>query len=472
MAYLSRDELDKYLKNLAAKRNDSSTSVPPSPASEAKGETPSQKSNASRSPTTSSTGTGNDSLAYNTAKNDLVYPMQQMSLNTPSDHSIDRQANSLKEAVGLKSPPAHQQQYASPTKTGDSRDAFEASLTGRRPGPPPRPKSISKPANYRSPSSDQTPSVPAPATPPKSTFVANTPHNKPVNTQPVNSQRVSVPNPLYSDVRCSGCGQTVTGTIVTALGKKWHASCFVCSQCGHRLEHSLFFEKDGQPYCKDDYTKLFSRVCDYCHEPIQQKAVSALGKWYHEGHFMCHVCKTPFDENSPFMVHDGHPYCEKDYLTKFGRQCQGCHEYIQGEFVNALGGDWHKQCFVCTECRQPFPSQKFHVRNNRPYCERHALGPTSTPTASYPPSTPAPVTSSPSNPSPQTKPSNNPPSGKQCHRCRQPIEGRASNAFGYDYHPNHFQCSQCDRLLSVRVPGMWQANPQGELVCKMCARAT
>lgn len=48
------------------------------------------------------------------------------------------------------------------------------------------------------------------------------------------------------------------------------------------------------------------------------------------------------------MVHDGHPYCEKDYLRKFGQKCMGCGEYMSGEFLNALGGDWHKDCFVCT----------------------------------------------------------------------------------------------------------------------------
>lgn len=48
------------------------------------------------------------------------------------------------------------------------------------------------------------------------------------------------------------------------------------------------------------------------------------------------------------MIHDGHPYCEKDYLVAFGHKCQGCGKYIKGSFIGALGGDWHKDCFVCT----------------------------------------------------------------------------------------------------------------------------
>lgn len=72
-----------------------------------------------------------------------------------------------------------------------------------------------------------------------------------------------------------------------------------------------------------------------------------MGKHYHVGHFFCRGCSKPFDETSAFMVHDGHPYCEKDYMAKFGHTCMGCGELISGEFLNALGGDWHKSCFVC-----------------------------------------------------------------------------------------------------------------------------
>lgn len=78
-----------------------------------------------------------------------------------------------------------------------------------------------------------------------------------------------------------------------------------------------------------------------------QKSINALGKHYHVGHFFCRGCSKPFGESDAFMVHDGHAYCEKDYMAKFGHKCMGCGEYITGEFIGALGGDWHKECFVC-----------------------------------------------------------------------------------------------------------------------------
>ncbi|KAI8086371.1 uncharacterized protein BX664DRAFT_264809 [Halteromyces radiatus] len=233
---------------------------------------------------------------------------------------------------------------------------------------------------------------------------------------------------LYNQSRCGYCNQPVSkGIMVSALGKKWHAGCFTCVKCGDRLDKVEFFEKDGKPYCGLDYHTLFNSRCDYCKEPIEGTSVQALGKHYHEGHFFCHACKTPFVEQQ-FMIHDGHAYCEKDYLEKFGHRCQGCGNYIKGSFVGALGGDWHKECFVCADCGKPFPSGTFHVRDNRPYCEQHAK-----------------TSSNNSNISDKNK----------CYVCKESLAGAKliASAFGNNYHPQHFQCTSCQRPLSARVPG-------------------
>ncbi len=55
--------------------------------------------------------------------------------------------------------------------------------------------------------------------------------------------------------------------------------------------------------------------------------------------------------------------------------CRGCGELIKGKSVSSadgrLTGRYHKQCFVCKTCRQPFQTADFYVINNYPYCERH-----------------------------------------------------------------------------------------------------
>jgi hypothetical protein len=77
-----------------------------------------------------------------------------------------------------------------------------------------------------------------------------------------------------------------------------------------------------------------------------------LGKYYHEGHFCCTVCREPFGDHSAFLVHDEKPYCQDDYMKLFAKKCGGCGNGISGEYVNALDQSWHKGCFACTVKRE------------------------------------------------------------------------------------------------------------------------
>ena len=55
--------------------------------------------------------------------------------------------------------------------------------------------------------------------------------------------------------------------------------------------------------------------------------------------------------------------------------CRGCGEVIQGKSVSSadgrLTGRYHKQCFVCQTCKEPFQTADFYVIENNPYCARH-----------------------------------------------------------------------------------------------------
>ena len=58
------------------------------------------------------------------------------------------------------------------------------------------------------------------------------------------------------------------GNQVNAMGKPWHPQCFTCTQCAKPLSPNNFYEKNGKPYCEDDFHKLFSPKCAGCHLPI------------------------------------------------------------------------------------------------------------------------------------------------------------------------------------------------------------
>ncbi|KAF9285524.1 hypothetical protein BGZ88_009502 [Linnemannia elongata] len=182
---------------------------------------------------------------------------------------------------------------------------------------------------------------------------------------------------------CASCDEPISGTMITAMGKRWHSDHFVCSVCDLNLEHVQFFHKDGQPYCHFDYHDKFSPKCGHCNTPIENECLTALGKSWHPGHFFCRDCGDPFEEDG-YMVHDGFPYCEKDYLRLFAPKCTGCQDPIQGDFISALKGKWHRDCFGCSVCHIGFDATSYYVENGKPYCKAHYKNgsrATATPTA-------------------------------------------------------------------------------------------
>ncbi|GJJ68342.1 hypothetical protein EMPS_00688 [Entomortierella parvispora] len=169
---------------------------------------------------------------------------------------------------------------------------------------------------------------------------------------------------------CSSCDKAIVGTMITAMGKRWHSDHFVCTVCDVNLENTQFFHKDGQPYCSQDYHDKFSPKCGHCNAPIENECLTALGKSWHPDHFFCRECGDPFEEDG-YMVHEDFPYCEKDYLRLFAPKCTGCLDPIQGDFINALKGKWHRDCFGCSVCHIGFDSTSYYVENGKPYCHTH-----------------------------------------------------------------------------------------------------
>ncbi|XP_077981325.1 transforming growth factor beta-1-induced transcript 1 protein-like isoform X2 [Glandiceps talaboti] len=156
---------------------------------------------------------------------------------------------------------------------------------------------------------------------------------------------------------CRKCKLKIkTGTLIKALGKKWHPqcfTCFTCAECKSELRGKAFFQgKDGQPLCETDYKKLEAAKCEKCKDPVIGEIVCALGGKWHPKCFVCTECKKPFKDGS-FSVNEGKPYCTKDYEKKFlggkkkPEKCKGCKDKIETQWVEAIGHSWHPGCFVC-----------------------------------------------------------------------------------------------------------------------------
>ncbi|CAO3631262.1 unnamed protein product [Mucor hiemalis] len=477
MSYLTKEQLENYLNELPSNNNNKSKTE------------------------------------YDQVKSELLYPMQKLAVEDEQDasySSIQDRMKRLRTATGTvlsttqSQAPAYPQtpKPTIPTKPSFSSDAFEASLNprlhGQRRQQPQNnyqqqaTASVQKQQYKTPPSPPPVPALHSPSTPPPAV------PNSPRPPRPSSNDKVRTLNPIYAGLTCPGCDKEIEGSVVSAMERIWHDRCFKCTSCHKTLENEQYFEKDDKPYCGKDYRKLFSLHCDFCHEPIENSAINALGKHYHEDHFCCTACRKPFGDKAAFMVHEDKPYCQDDYMKICGKKCSGCGQYISGEYINALEQEWHKGCFTCTDCKSPFTNGSFLVKDNKPYCEEHYHHPLKKQQERYPPAVKPkpplvakkpdfppkkintelgqdkkPEFSSPNNSGNRSSriinTSNNNPSKKTCHHCKSIIDGPCATGLGHDYHVHHFQCSVCSRALSSRVPGMWQGDSNGELVCKMCA---
>lgn len=43
---------------------------------------------------------------------------------------------------------------------------------------------------------------------------------------------------------------------------------------------------------------------------------------------------------------------------------------LMKDCLNAIGKQWHPDCFVCANCRQPFGNSHFYLEDGLPYCEK------------------------------------------------------------------------------------------------------
>ncbi|XP_053541331.1 actin-binding LIM protein 1 isoform X17 [Ictalurus punctatus] len=162
--------------------------------------------------------------------------------------------------------------------------------------------------------------------------------------------------------RCHGCGNFVEGEVVTALGKTYHPTCFVCTICKRPFpagDRVTFNGKDClcqhciQPMSPPPKDISASSNCAGCGRDIKNgQALLALDRQWHLGCFKCKACGKVL--SGEYISKDGAPYCERDYQIHFGVQCEACHQYITGRVLEAGDKYYHPSCARCSRCNQMF----------------------------------------------------------------------------------------------------------------------
>ena len=116
--------------------------------------------------------------------------------------------------------------------------------------------------------------------------------------------------------------------------------------------------------------------CRGCGELIKGKSVSSadgrLTGRYHKQCFVCRTCSQPF-QTADFYVLGNHPYCGRHYHELNGSLCKNCDRGIEGQYLETeLKLKFHPYCFSCQECHRILRDDYFEW-NGRTLCEQHAF---------------------------------------------------------------------------------------------------
>ncbi|KAM7214688.1 hypothetical protein V8F06_009938 [Rhypophila decipiens] len=212
----------------------------------------------------------------------------------------------------------------------------------------------------------------------------------------------SQPAGTRATARCHECGHFIEGRFVSLAGtsERFHPQCFRCYTCGTSLEaleispepdahRAARLERiarraagerlpeepgetmaeDGDErlrlYCHLDWHEMFAPRCKHCRTPIMGEHVVALGAHWHFGHFFCAECGDPFERGMTHIEKDGYAWCVSCQTKRTERRapkCRRCKKAVIGQYVQALGGEWHDECFRCNTCGGGFDDGQIFPR--------------------------------------------------------------------------------------------------------------
>ena len=154
---------------------------------------------------------------------------------------------------------------------------------------------------------------------------------------------------------CVACKKKIEGPMRAISGldavkdQKWHPECFNCHKCGQNLGSELFYHSE-ELWCRGCLESSVAKKCARCSKPITGKVIKALDQSWHPECFTCKACGKALGK---FAQKDGQPYCRQDYLRLFGTVCAGCGEGIEGKVVSTGvegASKYHPECFKCGMC--------------------------------------------------------------------------------------------------------------------------
>eukprot|EP00842_Homolaphlyctis_polyrhiza_P001880 jgi/Hompol1/2693/HPOL_006129-RA len=91
-------------------------------------------------------------------------------------------------------------------------------------------------------------------------------------------------------------------------------------QTEQTAEEQLYDAEDDQQQQHHEHEQLHdpnALICAFCEEPIEDRAVQLLGRFWHREHSCCHECRRPIGVDN-FVEIDSFLYCEDHYILHNG----------------------------------------------------------------------------------------------------------------------------------------------------------
>ncbi|KAL8871530.1 MAG: hypothetical protein Q9174_002659 [Haloplaca sp. 1 TL-2023] len=103
------------------------------------------------------------------------------------------------------------------------------------------------------------------------------------------------------------------------------------------------------------------RICDKCGEALLGQFVRAMGGMFHLECFMCRDCgQIVASKFFPVDDEEGtgqYPLCETDYFRRLDLLCYECGGALRGSYITALDRKYHIEHFTCSICPTVFGAQ-------------------------------------------------------------------------------------------------------------------
>lgn len=110
------------------------------------------------------------------------------------------------------------------------------------------------------------------------------------------------------------------------------------------------------------------RTCKKCGEPLTGQFVRALGGTFHLDCFKCTDCgQIVASKFFPVDAEDGSgqfPLCETDYFRRLDLLCFECGGALRGSYITALDRKYHIEHFTCSVCPTVFGAQDSYYEHD------------------------------------------------------------------------------------------------------------